>query len=101
MDIVAILSRNYAGAKWSLDGDKYEGLDWFDDSQKPSKADLEAAWPAVQSAIQIEQVQRARAIAYRETADSLFFKVQRGEATEAEWLAAVEAVRQAHPYPAV
>ena len=101
MNIPAILGRNFPGAQWILNGDEYEGLEWLDESPKPSKAQLEAAWPAVEVATQVEQVQRARAIAYGESADPLFFKVQRGEATEAEWLAAVEAVRQAHPYPAV
>jgi len=29
----------------------------------------------------------------------LFFEYQRGEATEQEWLDAVQAVKDAHPYP--
>jgi hypothetical protein len=29
----------------------------------------------------------------------VFFDSQRGEATEADWLSAVEAVKVAHPYP--
>ena len=46
-----------------------------------------------------EQVEQARAAAYRETSDPLFFKYQRGTATEQEWLDAVQAVKDAHPYP--
>jgi hypothetical protein len=46
-----------------------------------------------------EQVEQARAQAYRETSDPIFFQYQRGDKTEAEWLAAVEAVKAAHPYP--
>jgi len=42
----------------------------------------------------------ARAEAYRAEADPLFFKAQRGEATEAEWLAKVEEIKARFPYPA-
>ena len=99
MDIPAVLTRNYPGAIWSLNGDDYEGLEWLDESPKPSKKEIEDAWPAVQFAIEMERVERARSVAYRETADPLFFQYQRGEITEQEWLDAVQAVKDAHPYP--
>ena len=99
MDIAAILTDKYPGAQWLLDGDDYEGLEWLDDSPKPTKKALETAWPEVQHARAMAAVENARAQAYRETADPLFFQYQRGEVTEAEWLAAVEAVKTAHPYP--
>jgi hypothetical protein len=47
----------------------------------------------------MQQVEQARAEAYRETSDPIFFEYQRGDKTEAEWLAAVQAVKTAHPYP--
>jgi hypothetical protein len=99
MDIPAILNQNYPGAQWLLNGDDYEGLEWLDESPKPTKNTLEAAWPAVSLAISTEAVERARQIAYRETSDPIFFEYQRGDKTEAEWLAAVQAVKDAHPYP--
>ena len=99
MDIAAILTDKYPGAQWSLDGDDYEGLEWLDDSPKPTKKALETAWPEVQHARAMEAVEIARQVAYAQTADPLFFQYQRGEVTEAEWLAAVEAVKTAHPYP--
>jgi hypothetical protein len=99
MDISAILTRNYPDTIWSLDGDDYEGLDWLDDSHKPTKEELEAAWPAVSLAIRTEIVERTRQAAYRETADPIFFEYQRGDKTEDEWLAAVQLVKDAHPYP--
>jgi hypothetical protein len=46
-----------------------------------------------------EQVEQARQHAYQQTADPLFFQYQRGEITEQEWLDAVQAVKDAHPYP--
>lgn len=44
-------------------------------------------------------VEALRAQAYRETSDPLFFQYQRGTASEKEWLDAVQAVKDAHPYP--
>lgn len=49
-DYAAVLTENYPGAEWVLDGDDYAGLTWLSDSPKPSKAELDAAWPAVQQA---------------------------------------------------
>lgn len=46
------------------------------------------------------QVERARAQAYRDEADPLFFKWQRGEATESDWLGKVAEIRERHPKPA-
>lgn len=99
MDIPAILSDKYPDTIWVLDGDNYEGLEWLDDSPKPTKKALEALWPEVQHTRAMEAVKIARQQAYAVEADGLFFKYQRGEATEAEWLAAVQAVKTAHPYP--
>ena len=50
MDIPAVLTHLRPGAQWSLNGDSYDGLDWLDDSPKPSEEELVAAWPAVRDA---------------------------------------------------
>ena len=49
-DYAAVLSENYPDAIWELDGDAYEGLTWLSDTPKPTQAELDAAWPAVQQA---------------------------------------------------
>jgi hypothetical protein len=49
-DYAAVLNANYPDAEWTLDGDTYDGLTWLSDTPKPSQADLDAAWPAVQQA---------------------------------------------------
>jgi hypothetical protein len=41
----------------------------------------------------------ARAAAYRDEADPLFFKWQRGETTEQEWLDKAAEIRVRYPYP--
>lgn len=45
------------------------------------------------------EVQVARAAAYRDEADPLFFKVQRAEAKIEEWQAKVDEIRARFPYP--
>jgi hypothetical protein len=97
--IVKILTKKYPSAEWSLSGDNYSGLEWLSDTPKPTEAELESLWPEVQYELAYERVERARAQAYRETSDPIFFQYQRGDATEAEWLAAVQAVKDSHPYP--
>lgn len=60
-DYTAVLVTNYQGAQWSLSGNDYDTLIWHDDTPKPSQAELDAAWPAVQQA-------QADAVAAKEAA---------------------------------
>ena len=48
---------------------------------------------------QIDNLKAARASAYTEEADPLFFKAQRGEAKLSEWQAKVTEIRDRFPYP--
>ena len=47
----------------------------------------------------LAQARAARATAYRLDADPLFFKWQRGEGSEQDWLDKVAQIRQRYPYP--
>jgi hypothetical protein len=47
-----------------------------------------------------KQVESQRLRAYTIESDPVFFQWQRGDATEQEWLDAVEAVKAKYPYPA-
>ena len=49
----------------------------------------------------LEQQQAARADAYRAEADPLYFKWQRSEATQQEWLDKIEEIKLRYPYPQV
>ena len=100
MDISYILSQNYGDNIWVLNGEKYSGLEWLDDSPKPTEAELLSQWPDVEFQREYDAVTVARQSAYQQTADPIFMQYQRGEATEKEWLDAVEAVKDANPYPA-
>jgi hypothetical protein len=44
-----VLSIFYSGKAWVLNGDTYEGLDWFDSDLKPTKEELDSQWEEVQS----------------------------------------------------
>jgi hypothetical protein len=101
MDISQILTVNYSGEEWFLNGDSYDGLEWLSESPKPSEAELKKQWADVQHQLQLEQVSQARHVAYTAPggSDSVFMKYQRGEATKQEWLDAVQAINDANPYP--
>ena len=99
MDITQILASKYAGAEWTLSGDDYNGLTWLSDTPKPTKKALEALWPEVQHETAYARVEQARLTEYQATTDPLFFEFQRGDVTEQAWLDAVQAVKDAHPYP--
>jgi len=98
-DYTAVLLANYPGAQWSLSGNDYSTLEWYDDTPEPSQAELDAAWPTVEHANQVADVENARRAAYAIESDPLFFEWQRGDGTEQAWLDAVAAVKAAHPYP--
>lgn len=102
MDITLILSKRYPGALWTLSGDSYNGLNWLsDDTPKPTFEELQAQWEAVEFEVEVERIESLRKAAYREETDPIFFSYQRGEATEQEWLDAVQAVKDQYPYPII
>lgn len=99
IDYALILNANYQGTQWSLDGETYDGLIWLDETPKPSQAELDAAWPQVDYNNQIAAVETTRRIQYEAQSDGLFFEWQRGTNTKEAWEAAVQAIKDANPYP--
>lgn len=99
MNIPVILLKRFSSSAWSLAGEEYGGLVWLSNDKRPTEKELKALWPKVEYEVIYEQVEQARQVAYRETADPLFFEYQRGDKTEAVWLAAVQAVKDSYPYP--
>lgn len=98
-DYAAVLVANYPNSQWTLNGDKYDGLTWLSDTPKPTQAELDAAWPQINYNNQCAAVEQARLVAYEQQSDPVFFKWQRGDATEAEWREAVAKVKAENPYP--
>ena len=99
IDYTQILITKYPGTQWSLNGDTYDGLTWLSDTPKPTQAELDALWPQVQYENQVAAVEQARLVAYEQQSDPIFFKWQRGDATELEWREAVAKVKAENPYP--
>ena len=99
IDYAAVLTANYAGKQWSLVGDDYSGLTWLDSTSKPTQAELDAQWPAVEYSNQVSAVETTRRTQYEAQSDGLFFEWQRGTNTKEAWEAAVQAVKDANPYP--
>jgi len=100
IDYAAILNAKYPEASWTLDGDTYDGLTWLSDTPKPTQAELEDAWPAVQHTRQQAKVDQQRHAAYVAESDPLFFQWQRGEATEQAWRDKVAEIQARYPDPA-
>jgi hypothetical protein len=99
IDYSAILATNYGDQQWALNGDTYDGLDWLDTTPKPTQAELDAQWSAVQYQVQYDAVSQTRHKEYIKTSDPIFFEWQRGTKTQADWEAAVQAIKDANPYP--
>jgi len=99
MDIALALQHMRPGEEWTLNGDTYEGLTWLSDTPKPTQAELDAAWPQVDYNNQVASVETTRRTQYEAQSDGLFFEWQRGTNTKEAWEAAVQAVKDANPYP--
>ena len=99
IDYPAILTANYSGTLWIMNGDDYSGLVWLDTTPKPTQAALDALWPTVAYNAQITIVATTRRTQYEVQSDGLFFEWQRGTNTKEAWETAVQAVKDANPYP--
>jgi len=79
-----------------------DGAGAFDADGKPVQLDqakVDAAAVIVAEEQALATAQRNRASAYIAEADPLFFKVQRGEAAQANYDAKVAEIRTRYPYP--
>ena len=87
------------GAEWVLRGNEYSGLEWLDTKQaQPTEAEVTAEVARLQAELPNKIAKENRAAAYKLEADPLFFKAQRGEITQQEWLDKVEEIKQRFPY---
>jgi hypothetical protein len=83
-----------------MEAGEYERLSWLSDDPKPTIEELESLWPIVQYEVEKETIESERIAEYQKISDPLFFQYQRGEATEQEWLDAVQSIKNMYPYPA-
>jgi hypothetical protein len=55
IDYALILTVNFTGTQWYIDGTDYTGLNWLDNSQKPTKDELDSLWESTLIAIESEK----------------------------------------------
>ena len=95
----AVLQTNYPGTEWFISGNDYATLEWFSAGSAPTQAELDAQWPEVAYKNDVSRIETTRRTQYEAQSDGLFFEWQRGTNTQAAWEAAVQAVKDANPYP--
>lgn len=86
------------GIKDVTKGHIYDNIVVHDKSKKlPSKSEVEKGIKALQEKIDKEDRDKQFRTAYQAESDPLFFKYQRGEATEQEWLDKVAEIKARFP----
>ena len=60
VDYSAALLHLAAGKRWNLVGDDYDGLEWLDAGDPPTRDECDAAWPAVREALAWDRVRDER-----------------------------------------
>jgi hypothetical protein len=100
-DYAAVLSALYPNVSWSINANDYEQLVWDGLGPVPTVSELDAAWPQVQWQREHDAVRDLRQRLYATETDPMFFEVQRGEGTATldDWKDAVQAIKDAHPFP--
>lgn len=84
-------------AEWVIRGEK---LLWLDKkTSRPTDEEINREIHRLQSIEPFLIVENQRRAAFQREADPLFFRYQRGEATEQDWLDKVEEIRERYPYP--
>ena len=79
-------------------GETYENVQVLDKSKKlPSKSECEKGIIALQAEWDARAIDQQRQSAYQTESDPLFFKYQRGEATEQDWLDKVAEIKARFP----
>ena len=86
------------GLKDPSKGHVYENILVLDKSKKlPSKSECEQGIITLQAEWDARLIDQQRQSAYQTESDPLFFKYQRGEATEQEWLDKVAEIKARFP----
>ncbi len=98
IDYSLILTTHYQNKEWVIAGNSYEGLNWLDESTKPTQAELEALWETTEALKNNNAYKSKRANEYPPITDQLDALWKGGDAA-AEMLAKVQAVKSKYPKP--
>jgi hypothetical protein len=97
IDYAFILTTNYAGKQWTLNGDAYEGLTWLDSSTKPTQAELDSQWSSIQADIAANAYKAKRAAEYPPVADYLDAIVKGDQSQIEKYISDCLAVKAKYP----
>jgi len=97
---IAIKSLNPKAA-FVLENNDYSTIQWMPDHEgiKPTAEEVQAELARLQAEAPVKKVEKIRQLYYQKESDPLFFKWQAGEATEEEWLAKRNEIRNRYPKP--
>ena len=62
INITLALVFAYPQSEWTLDGDDYAGLTWLSDTPKPTKQEIEDAYPSAVKALADKEKARLKAL---------------------------------------
>ena len=98
MNITEALLSLRPGAQWSLSGDTYEGLNWFDENElsPPTEEEVQAEVKRLQAEYEYNQYQRDRASEYPSIQDQLDALYHQGYDG---WKASIDEVKNKYPKP--
>ena len=85
IDYSLILTINYKGKIWSLNGDSYEGLEWLDESPKPTKEELDSKWEEVLTIIKKDNCKNKAQILLNESDFTDLYSVRNKLENINEW----------------
>jgi len=97
IDYTLILTTNYAGSSWTLNGDSYDGLTWLDSSPKPTQEELDSQWEAIQANIKANEYKAKRAAEYPPITDYIDGVVKGDQAQIDKYIADCLAVKAKYP----
>lgn len=97
IDYSSVLQKNYPTVECVISGNDYETLQWFSDTPKPTKEELDAAVTALQAEYDDNEYQRKRAAEYPDFKDYLDGVVKGDQAQIQAYIDACQAVKDKYP----
>ena len=97
-DLTKALISLCPGCRWSLHGDEYSGLEWYEDNEKskPSQQELEEECDRLQKEYERNDYQRKRSTEYPSFADQFDLLYHGGYDV---WKAKIDEIKNKYPKP--
>lgn len=55
IDYLSILDKKFKDKEWSINGFRYEDIQWFSDTPKPTKKEMDALWDEVMKEVKSDR----------------------------------------------